>query len=110
MMYDKKGARVEVPHYQTNKAYRTLGVMLTPDDNKKGQVVRIKETTLKFGDNVRVVFIRGYDMIHALNSTVTRSLIHALPAVTLQEEEYTRIMAPILKNILDKIQIVSMIK
>ena len=38
MMYDDAGARVEVPHCHTNEAHRTLGVMLAPDDNNKGQV------------------------------------------------------------------------
>ena len=58
----------------------------------------MKETVLKFGGNVRVVFIRGYDTLRALNITVTRSLIFELLAATLQEEECTRIMAPILKK------------
>ena len=49
-------------------------------------------------------------MFHALNSTVMRFLIYALPAVTLTEEECTSIMAPTLKNILNKLQIVRTIK
>jgi len=110
MMYDDAGARVEVPHCHTNEAHRTLGVMLAPDDNNKGQVARMMSTAQKFGDNVRVGFIRGYDILHALNSTVMRSLIYALPAVTLLEEECTKIMVPILKNVLNKLQIVTTIK
>ena len=67
-------------------------------------------TAQKFGDNVRVGFIRGYDILHALNSTVMRSLIYALPAVILLEEECTNIMVPILQNVLNKLQIVTTIK
>ena len=96
-MYDNEGARVEVPHCHTNEAHRTLGVMLALDDKNNGQVARMKENTFKFGDNVRVGFIRGYDILHALNSTVMRYLIYALSAVTLQEEECTRFIAPTLK-------------
>ena len=49
-------------------------------------------------------------MLHTLNSTVMISLVYALPAVTLTEEECTRIMSPILKNVLNKLQIVITIK
>ena len=49
-------------------------------------------------------------MLHALNITVMRSLIYALPAVTLTEEQCTNIMAPILKNVLNKLQIFTTIK
>ena len=110
MMYDDEGARVDVPHCHTNEVHRILGVMLAPDETNKGQVARIKETAIKFGDNFRAGFIREYDILHALNSTVMKSLIYALPAVTLQEEECTRIVAPILEKLLNKLQIVSTIK
>ena len=110
MMYDDEGTKIEVPHCHTNEAHRTLGVMLAPDDNNKGQVSRMKDIALKFGDNVRVRFIRGYDMLHVLISTMTRSLCYALPAVTLNEGEFKSIMAPILKNVLNKLQIVTTLK
>ena len=110
MMYDDVGTKIEVPHCHTDEAHRTLGVMLAPDDNNTLQVSRMKDIALKFGDNVRVGFIRGFDIFHALNSTVMRSLVYALPAVTLTEEECTSIMAPILKNVLNKLQIVTTIK
>ena len=35
MMNDDEGTRIEVPHYHTNEAHRTLGVMLAPDANNK---------------------------------------------------------------------------
>ena len=107
MIYDEEGTKIEVPHCHTNVAHRTPGMKLTPDDNNKGQVSRMKDIALTCSDNVRVGFIKGYDMLHALNSTVMRSLICALSAITLTKEEYTSIMYPILKNMLNKLQIVS---
>ena len=59
MMYDDEGTKIEVPHCHTNIAHRTLGVILALNDNNKGQVSRMKDTTLTLGDNVRVGFIRG---------------------------------------------------
>ena len=102
MMYYDVGTKIEVPHYYTNVTNRTLGVMLAPDNNNKGQVLRMKDISLTFGDNVRVEFIRGYDVLHAINSTVMRSLIYALPVITLKEEECNSIISPILKNVLNK--------
>ena len=110
MMYDDEGTQNEVPHCHTDEAHKTLGVMLSSDDNNKLQVSRMKDIALTFGDNVRVSFIQSFDILHPLNSTVIRSLVYALPAVTLTEEQYTNIMAPILKNVLNKLHIVTTIK
>ena len=110
MMYDDEGTQIEVPHCHTNESHRILGVILAPDDNNKLQVSRMKDISLTLGDNIRVGFIRGFDMFHALNSTMMRSLVYALPAVTLTEEQCTNIMAPILKNVINKLQIITTVK
>ena len=57
MMYDDEGTKIEVLHCLINEAHCTLGVMLAPDDNNKGQVGRIRDIYLKIGDNVQVEFI-----------------------------------------------------
>ena len=110
IMYDDAETKIEVPHCHKNEAHRTLGVMLAPDDNNKGQVGRMRDISLKFGDNVQVGFIRGHNVLHALNTTIVRLLIYALPVVTLMEKECTHIMAPIVVNVLNKIKVVSTIK
>ena len=97
MKYDDEGTKIEVPYCHTNVSHRTLGVMLAPDDNNKGQVSWMKDIVLTFVDNVQVGLIRVYYMLHALNSTVMRSLIYVPPVVTLMEEECTSIISPILK-------------
>ena len=101
---------MEVPHYHTDEGHRALGVILAPDDNNRSQVDRMRNIALKFGDRVRVGFILGHGVFYALNSIVMRSLIYPLPAITLIEAECTHIMAPILKYVLNKLQIVSTIK
>ena len=87
MMYDDEGKNIEVLHCHTNDAHRILSVILDPDDNNKLQVSRMKDIALTLGDNVRVGFIRGFDMLHALNSTVMILLVYALPAVLVTEEQ-----------------------
>ena len=83
MIYDDEGNKMEVLYCQSDEAHRTLGVMLAPNDNNRSQVDSMRNISLKFGDRVRVGFIRGHDVFHALNNTVMRSLIYPLPAITL---------------------------
>ena len=81
MMYDDSSGRKEVPHCHTDEAHKTLGVMLAPDENNRSQIVKMRQISRKFGYHVRVGFIRGPDVLQALNSTVMRSLNWTLPAL-----------------------------
>ena len=109
-MYDDNGHRKAVPHYYTDEAHRTLGVMLAPNNNNALQMSRMRKITLKFNDKVRVGFIRGQDIHQATNSTIMRSLNWPLPAVTLTKTECTHIMTLVIKSVLAKMKVVSIIK
>ena len=109
-MNNDKGDRTVAPHCHTNEAHRTLGVMLAPDDNNEAQVTMMRKIASKFGDSIRTGFIKGHDVMQALMTTARRSLNWSLPAVTISETECNHIMAPIIKNVLAKLQIVSTIK
>ena len=74
MMYDDVGGRKEVIHCHIDIAHNTMGVMLAPDDNNRSQVIRMRQISSKFGDRVRVGFIKGEDVLLALTTTVMRSL------------------------------------
>ena len=110
MMYDDNGHRKAVPHCHTDEAHRTLGVMSAPNNDNTLQISRMRKMTLTFSDKVRVGFICGRDIHQALNSTIMRSLNWPLPAVTLTEAECTHTMAPVIKSVLTKMQIVNTIK
>jgi len=72
MTYGDVGYRKKVPHYHTDGAHKTLGVMLAPDDNNRVKK-RMRQISSKFGDRVRVGFTQGDDVLLALNSTSMRS-------------------------------------
>ena len=76
---------------------------MAPDNNNIIQIARIRNMTMKFSDKVRVGFIRGHDVLQALNSTITRSLNWTLPAITVTEEKCTHTMAPVIKHVLAKL-------
>ena len=107
---DDNKDRTIVPHCHTNEAHKTLGVMLAPEDNNESQVSMMRKIASQFGDSIRTGFIKGHEVMHALLTTVMRLLNWSLPAITISEEECTHTMAPIIKYVLAKMQIVTSIK
>lgn len=73
--------------------------VITPDHNDALQVSRMRETTLNFSNKVRVGFIRGHDILQALNGMVMRSLNWPLSAITTTELDRMHIMAPVIKSV-----------
>lgn len=100
----------EVHHCRIDASYKSLGVVLAPDDNNTIQIKRMCQIEVKFGDGVRVGFIKGHDVFHGLNSIVIRSLNWPLPVIALSKKECIYIMAPIIKQVLAKLKVVSTIK
>ena len=87
-----------------------MGVMLAPENNNRSQIVKMRQISRKFGDRVRVRFIRGHDVLQELNITVMRSLNWPVPITTLTEREFKYMMAIATKKILSKMKIVTTIK
>lgn len=86
MIYDDSGDRTVVPHCHINEAHKNLGVILAPEDNNDAQVAMMCKTASQFGDSIRTGFIKGHDVMHALMTTVMRSINWSLPVITLSEE------------------------
>ena len=70
----------------------------------------MRKIASQFEDSIRTGFIKGHEVMHALLTTVMRLLNWSLPAITISEEECTHTMAPIIKYVLAKMQIVTSIK
>ena len=56
-MDNDSGTRTIVPHCHTDESYKTLGVMIAPDDNNTLKVDRMNKITLQFENKIRVEFI-----------------------------------------------------
>jgi len=80
-----------------------LGVYLAMDGSNDVQVQQMREVAEKWNEKVRVGHLTRYDAWLALQSTVMKKLEYPLLALTLSENECTKIMAPILTGGLPKI-------
>ena len=109
-MDDENGNRKKLPHCHTDDKHRTLGVMLSPDDNNTAQVVRTRKVVSYFVEKIRTRFIKDHDVLHALHIPVMRLLNWPLPVITSSEDECNQIMTPVIQNILAKLQVVQSIK
>ena len=70
----------------------------------------MRTMALRFGDKVRVRSISGSYTVHALRSTIMRSMHWLLPAIIMTEDECTHIMVSIIINELSKLQVIRYIK
>lgn len=66
MMYDDDGDSKEVLYWHTVYAHKMLGVMLAPNDNNTSQTNIMHQILIKFGKRVRIGFISGRNIFHAL--------------------------------------------
>ena len=65
----------------------------------------MRQIVMKFGDRVRVGFIRVHNIFCVLSITIKLLLSYPLPAITITEKECTHIMEPILASVLGKMNI-----
>ena len=73
MMYDDVRGSKEVPYCHTDVAHKKLGVMLKPDDNNKSQIIIMRQISSKFGERVRICFIKGEDVLLAMSNILSVS-------------------------------------
>ena len=97
---DKDGNRQTLTRHLPSTATETLGVYLAPDGNTKTQRQTMRNTAVKFKDNIRVGNLEKSDAWQALNTTIMKSLQYPLPALTLSEAECKHIMDPVLEGAL----------
>lgn len=83
-MYNDDGNFQAIWHSGIDEFHITLGAMLTPDDNNRIQVSRMRQITLKFSDIVYMWFICRHDVLHALNKSIIQSLNWPLPVILQQ--------------------------
>ena len=82
-----------MPQKECNVSSCTLGVELAPDGNNDSMIDRLRQKAEEWGSNVRSGHLNRHESWLALNSTIMRSLLYPLPALTLTEDQCTKIMA-----------------
>ena len=99
---DKSGNIHQLQYIPSNQAVEMLGVFLAPDGNNEKQVSEMIKKTSKLGELIRTGHLDHSEAWTALSTVAMKSLEYALPALTLTEEECSKIMWPLLRGYLPK--------
>ena len=99
---DKDGQRCHLNYIPAHKAKEMLGVFLAPDGNNAQQVKEMTKKTKYFGEMIRTRHLDRNEVWTSLTSVALKSLEYPLPALTLLEDECTKIMWPLLKAYLPR--------
>ena len=99
---DKNGRSQHLTYISPDKAKEMLGVFLAPDGNNHQQVKTMIEKTKYFGELVRTGHLDRNETWKSLTAVAIKSLEYPLPALTLSEDECTKIMWPLLQAYLPK--------
>ena len=86
-------------------AKEMLGVSLAPDGNNEVQINSVKEKLKYLAEHIQVGHVNRHEAWTSLVSITMKSLEYMLPAMTVSEEQYREIMAPVLSQFLPKIGI-----
>jgi hypothetical protein len=100
---DISGQRQEIRRCQPYDAQETLGIFLAPDGNYRQQLNKMLQIATKWADGMRSGRIPKDDAWLAFQSTVWKSLLHPLPALSLTPEDCDSIMRPLLHYLLPAI-------
>jgi hypothetical protein len=100
---DISGQRKELRCYQPFDAQETLGIYLAPDGNHKQQVKKMLQISNTWADSMRTDRITKDDAWLAFNSTIWKSLLYPLPALSLSPTDCNSIMRPLLQYLLPAI-------
>jgi hypothetical protein len=75
----------------------TLGVHLAPDGNNKAAISHLRRKAEEWRDYIKTGHLNKKDAWLATESTIMKSLLYPLPALTLTEKECNYILAPVLE-------------
>ena len=95
-MKDHTGQLQNLPEKQYNESACTLGVHLAPDGNNDAMVNTLRQKAEEWKANIQAGYLNRHKAWLALNTTVMKSLLYPLPALTLTEAQCAKIMAPVI--------------
>ena len=75
--------------------------------NNREQIIKLRQKTQEFADQIRTGFLNKWDAWYAINSTIMKTLEYPMMATTITEREWDFIMQPIREAGLPKIEVTS---
>ncbi len=99
--------RVILKRYDPDIAKETLGVFLAMNGNNKEEIIKLRNKTEEFAEQLRTGMISKWDAWYAITATIMKTLEYPMLATTITEDEWDFIMRPIRQSGLPKIQLAS---
>ena len=99
---DSTGKVVQMVTLEAHMAKEMLGVQLAPDGNQEAQLKTATEKMRKFSEYIRTGHVNKHEAWVSLNMVAMKSLEYILPAMSLSETEYSKLMTPVLQQFLPK--------
>ena len=100
---DEHGIEHHMTMLEAHEAREMLGVSLAPDGNCNTQLEQLKEKMKTYAEYARTGHLNRHEAWVNLTMVVMKSLEYLLPALTLNKDQYTSIMAPVLRQFLPKL-------
>ena len=97
---DEKGKLHEMQMLDASMAKEMLGVSLSPDGNSREQVTVIKNKMKAYAEHIRTGHLNRHEAWINLSMIAMKTLEYTLPAMTLSQQQYNSIMAPVLRSFL----------
>src|SRR5210317_476621 len=96
------GAEQPLRRLEPTQSERTLGVMLSPEENELAQIQHLRQIAQDWVSKFRPVHLLRRDVLPVVRTTITKSLEYPMALTTLSEATWRSIFAPVLEAILPK--------
>jgi hypothetical protein len=99
---DCSGERIVLERIEPTEARETLGVFLAMDGNNKRHIQELQSKAETYGKHMTKGFVNKFEAWHALKSTILMTLQYPLEILSLTQEQWQHILAPIMLTNLPK--------
>lgn len=96
MVLDENDERQPLPQFSPDKGNETLGVYLAPDGNNRKMIREMRKKAITWSNYIKTGHLQRETAWQSVETTILKSLLYPVPALTLSEQECTSIMAPVL--------------
>ena len=96
------GATEPLRRLEPDDSKRTLGVMLAPLENHKAHEDQLITKAKEWAEKLRPHLLHKYDVLPLIRSTIMKKLEYPMALTTLDAQQWTDIMSPVLQVCLPK--------
>lgn len=102
LTWNLDGSLVPIRQLQPNESEKTLGVMMSPDDDGSAEFKYLQEKAAKWAETVRSGYLKRYDVLPLIRTTIMKTLEYPMALTTFSFDQWLEIMKPVLLTCLPK--------